>query len=109
MAIFNDFILIQLVAKFVKPVARNPPPKFMLDVKNSSVAEKEKRRPLAADNRANRARLDDEARQERRKQLFKQGSKRTSMRKNPVPAIKGVRMNRRFELMMKNRDALKKN
>ena len=81
----------------------------MLDVKNSSVAEKEKRRqPLAADNRVNRARLNDEERQERRRQLFKQGSKRTSIRKNQVPTIKGVRMNRRFELMMKNRDALKK-
>lgn len=81
----------------------------MLDVKNSSVAEKEKRRPLVADNRVNRARLNDEERQERRRRLFKQGPKRTSMGKNPVPTIKGVRMNRRFELMMKNRDALKKN
>ncbi|XP_055305262.1 deoxynucleotidyltransferase terminal-interacting protein 2-like [Sitodiplosis mosellana] len=93
-------------AKVVKPIVKNPPPKFVLDVNRGSA---EKRRPLAADNHVNRARLNDEERQERRKQLFKQGSKRASIKKNPVPAIKGVRMNRRFELMMKNRNASKKN
>lgn len=90
----------------MKPVTRNPPPKFALDVNSGSA---EKRRPLAAENRVNRARLNDEERQERRRQLFKQGSKRVSMKKNAVPAIKGVRMNRRFELMMKNRNAAKMN
>lgn len=90
----------------MKPVARKPPPKFELNV-NKSIAEK--RRPLAPENRVNRARLNDEERQERRKQLFKQSSKRTSIKKNPLPSIKGVRMNRRFELMMKNREAVKKN
>lgn len=65
----------------------------------------EERKPLA---RVNRERLNDEERQERRKQLFKQGPKR-SLAKNSVPTIKGVRMNRRFELLMKNRNAAKKN
>lgn len=62
----------------------------------------EERRPLA---HVNRTRLNDEQRQERRKQLFKQGTKRKSVgRKGIVPTIKGVRLNRRFELMMQNRN-----
>lgn len=64
------------------------------------------RRPLG---HLNKARMNDEDRQERRKQLFKQGSKQSLGKKNIVPAIKGVRMNRRFELLMKNRNAMKNN
>lgn len=67
---------------------------------------REVRRPLA---HVNRARMNDEERQERRKQLFKQGSKRQTLgKKNAVIGIKGVRLNRRFELLMKNRNAPKK-
>ncbi|XP_031628662.1 E3 ubiquitin-protein ligase RBBP6-like isoform X2 [Contarinia nasturtii] len=79
-------------------------PKFQLNVNTDNNAVQ--RKPLA---HVNRQRLNDEERQERRKQLFKQGSKRTTASKNIVPEIKGVRMNRRFELMMKNRNAVKKN
>lgn len=61
----------------------------------------EKRRPLTS---VNRARMNDEERQETRKQLFKKGSARAKANSAPLVSIKGVRMNRRFELMMKNRN-----
>lgn len=110
------------IAKVVKPVARMKQPKFNLSVnmanaqkrrplapdnKVINVSSAQKRRPLAPNHQVNKARLNDEERQERRKQLFKQGSKRMSTKNNPVPTIKGVRMNRRFELMMKNRETVK--
>lgn len=72
-----------------KPTAMKEPTKLRWNVKN----EKE-RRPLA---RVNKVQMTDEDRQEKRKQLFKQG------KQNTVTAIKGVRTNRRFELMMQNR------
>lgn len=52
----------------------------------------------------NRARLNDEQRQERRQQLFKQ-VKRQSIGKKKKAAgnLEGVRLNRRFELLMKMR------
>lgn len=88
----------------MKPVAI--PPKFD---SSTNKANAQKRRPLVADNRVNRARLNEDERQERRKQLFKQGSTKATSKNNPVPTIKGVRMNRRFELMMKNRETSNKN
>lgn len=69
--------------------------------------EVEARRPLA---HVNRARMTDDERQERRRQLFKQGPKTKAVaKKNPVVGIKGVRLNRRFELMMQNRNTSKRN
>lgn len=83
--------------KVVKP-AQSKRAKLQFNSKDAV----EERRPLA---HVNRTRLNDEQRQERRKQLFKQGTKRKSVgRKGIVPTIKGVRLNRRFELMMQNRN-----
>lgn len=67
----------------------------------------EQRKPLA---RVNRARLNEEERQERRMSLFKQ-ARGTAERKNTAVAstvcLKGVRLNRRFELLMKKRNEIK--
>lgn len=68
-------------------------------MKLNATKNNEKRRPLT---HVNKAQMNDEERQETRKKLFKQGSGRTKA--NPAPSIKGVRMNRRFELMMEHRN-----
>lgn len=91
LSLFFFFLFIGEVQSATK--AKEAPknlPKFNLNVKNTKAIE---RRPLA---NVNKAKMNDEERQDKRKQLFKQG-------KQTVPKIKGVRTNRRFELMMKNR------
>lgn len=66
----------------------------------SKIEERPERRPLA---HVNRARLNDEQRQEKRMQQFKQTKRQSTGKKANMPNIKGVRLNRRFELMMQNR------
>lgn len=60
------------------------------------------RQPLS---HVNRARLNDEQRQERRQQLFKR-VKRQSIgnKKKSATTLEGVRLNRRFQLMMEMRN-----
>lgn len=62
------------------------------------------RQPLSA---VNRTRLNNEERQERRRQLFKQGPKRQEKGKKDETTIKGVRLNKRFHVMMQNRGVTK--
>lgn len=59
----------------------------------------EVRRPLG---HVNRARLNDEDRQERRRQLFKQS--KAAKTEDTGIVIKGVQLNRRFNLWMKFRN-----
>lgn len=68
---------------------------------NKSRGENEVRRPLA---HVNRARLNDEERQDRRRQLFKNGPNPVAKKTAAAVSLKGVRLNRRFELMMANRN-----
>lgn len=67
----------------------------------------EVRRPLGQQNAriVVKARLNEEQRQERRMEQFKRFGRRQSLKKGSVPSIKGVRLNRRFNLMMQNRNA----
>lgn len=80
-----------------KPV--NKRARVGLDFGNKT-EERTERRPLT---HVNRARLNDEQRQEKRMQQFKQTKRQSIGKKANMPNIKGVRLNRRFELMMQNR------
>lgn len=92
-----DFISLWFTAKIVKLDAVKKVEK--------KPADRMDRRPLAS---VNRGRLNDEMRQERRRELFKQRAVHKSTAVKSID-IKGVRLNRRFELIMKMRNAEKKN
>lgn len=62
------------------------------------------RQPLESFSMNSRAKLNAEQREERRKMMFKQGGHRNF---NQKVMIKGVRTNRRFDLMMEQRFKLK--
>lgn len=77
----------------------NAQPKVV--IKKSAVPALAKPAPLKG---GNRALLNGEQREERRKMMFKQGGKRRISTANEQKfQIKGVRTNRRFDLMMENR------
>lgn len=79
-----------------------------VEIKKSAVPALAKPAPLKSSTLSNRARLNGEQREERRKMMFKQGGKRRVSTANEQKyQIKGVRTNRRFDLMMENRYKLK--
>lgn len=96
-SILNQAISFCFTENDPKPV--NKRAKVGLDFGNKT-EERTERRPLT---HVNRARLNDEQRQEKRMQQFKQTKRQSTGKKANMPNIKGVRLNRRFELMMQNR------
>lgn len=80
-----------------------------VEIQKSSTLALAKPAPLKSSTLNNRARLNGEQREERRKMMFKQGGKRRmSTAIEQKFQIKGVRTNRRFDLMMENRYKSKK-
>lgn len=78
--------------------------KAKVEVQKSTVPAIAKPVPLKSSTFSNRARLNGEQREERRKMMFKQsGKRRMSTVVQQKVQIKGVRTNRRFDLMMENR------
>lgn len=80
-----------------------------VEIKKSAAPAAVKPAPLKSSTLTNRAGLNGEQREERRKMMFKQGGKRRISTANEQKfQIKGVRTNRRFDLMMENRYKSKK-
>lgn len=94
-----DFFLSENIFK-----PNQPKSKRKLDL-NAAQPKVEERKPLVSNTMNNRAELNFKQREERRKMMYKTkgGVRRKSIKIENRVQIKGVRTNRRFDLMMENR------